>query len=107
MSEAALRYAVVVARPEELKLQDVAKALSAFRKVPLQDAARIARSCWGLPAENLGKDAAQKLSGHLKETGIESVVIPENLIEEAPAPAPVISLEFRPDGIQVNIKGGQ
>jgi len=107
MVEAPLRYAVLLARLEELKLPDIAKALSAFRKVPIQDAARNARNCWGLPAENLEKDEAQELSARLKENGVESLSLPQSLIEESPAPLPTTSLEFRPDAILVNLKSSQ
>lgn len=101
-----LDYAVLLARQDEPKLQEIAKVLSAIQKIPLQDAARLARTSWGILGEKLDKDTAADLAGRLKDASMESLVLPQGLIEELPPPALAASLEFLPSGVRANIKGG-
>lgn len=107
MTESPLRYAVLLARQEDLKQPEIAKALAVFQKIPLQDAARLARNAWGIQADNLTKEAADIFAMHLKQVGVESVVLPQGLIEDLPLAAPTKSLEFLLNGIQAHLNSIQ
>jgi hypothetical protein len=69
-------FAVLLARPEAKDPVALAKALAAARKTPLQDQMVIAKSCWGILAENVGEKEATALIQSLKQSGVESIICP-------------------------------
>ena len=54
----------------------LAKALAAFRKTPVQDQIVPARKGWGIIAEHIGSEEAQRLVEGLRQSGLESKVVP-------------------------------
>lgn len=104
MEEATFRYAVLAARPEDLKPSEIANAVSAARKIPFQDAARLARMAWGVIEEGMSKDEATDLAARLKAQGVEAVVLPSNLMEEVPQPLVANALNFLPGQLEAFVK---
>lgn len=84
MSSSEAKYAVVIAKVEDLQPSLMAKALAAFKGIPLYDAARIAKNCWGIVAEDLEEEPAKKLAAELKTAGLEGAVILNQFVGALP-----------------------
>lgn len=85
---------VLLSKPEDLQQEAVARALAQFRQIPLYDAARLAKNCWGIAAENLDQEQASKLIESLKVQGLGGLSIAGSDIFKLPAPEPIAKLEF-------------
>ena len=75
MSEGS-RFSVILTEPEQRQTMVVAKALAAIRKTPVQDQVTAAKNGWGVLAEYLSPEEAQKLVESLKRAGLESKAVP-------------------------------
>ena len=75
MSEATA-FAVILTRPEQREPMALARALAAIRKTPVQDQVMPAKNGWGIVAENVGAEEAQRLVESLSQAGLESKVVP-------------------------------
>jgi len=67
---------VILTRPDQREPMILAKALAAFRKTPVQDQIVPARKGWGIIAEHIGSEEAQRLVEGLRQSGLESKVVP-------------------------------
>lgn len=67
---------VILTRPDQREPMILAKALAAFRKTPVQDQIVPARKGWGIIAEHVGSEEAQRLVEGLRQSGLESKVVP-------------------------------
>lgn len=97
----AFKYSVLVARPEDFQPEAVARVLGALRELPWQDALPAAQRCWGIPAEELEKGAAQDLVARLALEKVRAVAIPGNLLEDLPEPVGLQRLDWAADGLRV------
>jgi hypothetical protein len=102
VSEEPLRYAVLLAKPEDFKALELARALAAMRKVPEQDMIPAAKRSWGIVEQDLSQEQAAELEGGLSKAGIASFSLPSKLIEELP---PVQAMKamasFKPERLVV------
>lgn len=106
MSEKVGRYAVLLAAPEDLQVAPLAKALAMFKKIPLQDAARLARNSWGFVGEYLSEEKARELASRLADFGIGSWVMAQASIPELAQAQAVSRLEVRLDALHFSDKAG-
>ena len=83
-------YAVVLADVRHFQLPAIAKALAVFKGIPLYDAARLAKNCWGIVGEDMEEGPAKKLTQELKAAGLEGVAVPMQSIIQLP-PAELIT----------------
>ncbi|OGS05779.1 MAG: hypothetical protein A3G41_03015 [Elusimicrobia bacterium RIFCSPLOWO2_12_FULL_59_9] len=101
------RFTVLLAEPEQLRLADIAKALSAFKNIPYQDAARAARSAWGIVAESLEESEARNLADCLTASGLKAMTLPRSAVEAIPAAFTAAKAEFGADGFRAISKSGE
>lgn len=107
MSEEPLRYAVLLAKPEEFKALELARALAAIRKVPEQDMIPAAKRCWGIVEQDLAQDQASAIEAALAKAGLMVFLIPNKLIEELPPVLPLRALTaFKPERLVVLAASG-
>lgn len=99
MSEREEGFAVVLSRPEALQPPAIANVLGAFRKMPFQDAIRIARNCWGVVLEGLARKEAEDLMGRLNDAGMQSFVTHPSLLAGFPELRPVKKASVGPEGL--------
>lgn len=88
MSEPKTGYSVLIEQPDGLQAPAIANVLSAWRKMPFQDAIRIAKNCWGVVMEGLEETPAQHLAGQLGAGGIKSFVMQSRNLAELPTLGP-------------------
>lgn len=91
--ETPLSYATLVEKPEQFGAGPVAQALAAWKRVPAADMIVPARRCWGIAAQGESKERAEDLASVLRRGGVESVVVPDNLLEELPPVSTIPALE--------------
>lgn len=107
MSDAPLRYAVLLQKLEQLDPPKVAEALSAHHKIPFQDAARQSRSSWGIVGDDMEEQGARNLAAKLQAAGLGGVVLPRNLLEEPPPPLETSQAELDNEAIRILPKSGE
>src|SRR5690242_6747835 len=100
MTPTAGTFTVVVAHASSLRSPGIAEALTAFRKIPFQDAAVMARHCWGVVAEHLTAEEAEQLKLLLTARNIEARVLPDASLPPLPATEPVRQFEFSDTGFR-------
>ncbi|MBI3554025.1 MAG: hypothetical protein HY077_16130 [Elusimicrobia bacterium] len=107
MSDAPLRYAVLLSKPEEFRPVEIARALAGVKKVPEQDLVPAARRCWGIVEDDLPEAGARELVAALEKAGLGAVAVPRGLIEE-PAPVSKVHLlaPFKPERLAVLAAAG-
>lgn len=106
MSEKVGRYAVLLAAPEGLQVAPLAKALAIFKKIPFQDAARLARNSRGFVGEHLSEEEARELVSRLTDFGIGGLVMAQASIRELAQAQTVSRLEVRLDALRLTDKAG-
>ncbi|MBI5209341.1 MAG: hypothetical protein HY927_05135 [Elusimicrobia bacterium] len=106
MAEAPLSFAVLLRGPELPEQARCAGAVAAFRQVPFCDAARLARSAWGIMGEDMEKGEAEGLAAALEEAGAPAVALPQGLLEPPPAPGQAVGMEFDALGLRLLDKAG-
>ncbi len=94
---------VLLAGPDHFKQAQITKALVAFRKAPLQDAARMARLCWGIVAEGLSDDEAKTLIARLADMQLEAVAVPA--LKALPEVKPIAAAKLG-DALSLRFKAG-
>ena len=95
MSDAELRYAVVLQEPAP-KTAALAQAMAAIKKQPLHDLMAPMRRAWGLLELDLDEAAARALAAALGERGVAALPLPASLVEELPPAEPARALEEKP-----------
>jgi hypothetical protein len=80
-------FSVILSHPEQRDPMGLAKALAAVRRTPLQDQINAAKRAWGILAESLTESDASRLSGVLREAGLETTVAPALAAIPAAQPA--------------------
>lgn len=106
MTEHAPSYDVLLKTPEDLRLPEIARALALFKKIPLQDAAPLARRCWGIVASDLGEPEARDLIARLEECGLGGLAVGRGSMRDLPPDQLVLRAEFSPETLQVFDKAG-
>lgn len=96
MADEALRYAVLLRKPEQLDFHALAEALARRRSVPVLDAMPEARSCWGIIGEGQDEPAAKDEAAALTTAGFEALALPQNLLADLPAAVHVARAELGP-----------
>lgn len=104
MSDA--RFAVILEKPEHLVLPAIGQILSWFRKVPLQDAQRDARYCWGILAEDLDRKSADDLVARLKEAGLGGLAVSKEALERPAKPQLLSKAHWEAEGLRVEFREG-
>ena len=94
-------WAVLLAGPEDLRPDVVAKALASFRGIPMADAAMAVRRGRGVVAERLGQAEAEDFARRLLADGIGAVAIPESTMADLPKAALLGRAVPGPDGLLV------
>lgn len=89
MTEEAVRYAVLLRKPEQLDFHALAAVLARRRGCPVLDAMHEARACWGILGEGQDEAAAKKEAAALTEAGFDALALPQSLLED---PAPAVSV---------------
>ena len=107
MSAPPLAYAALLSKPEYLQIPKMAAALARFKKIPVQDAAPMARGCWGVLEDGLAKEKAEELCARLAEAGLGGLAVPHNLLEEDIAALPISKIEFLEGKLRVFSKSGE
>lgn len=103
---AAESLAVVLADPAGLRLPDIGKAISEFRGIPLQDAAHQAKNCWGIVADSLSAEEAQKLGRALEKAGLKSCTVPSASLIKVPDPRIPSAILLMTEGLHLDFKSG-
>lgn len=107
MSALPLPYAALLLKPEYLQIPKMAAALARFKKIPLPDAAPMARACWGIVENGLDKEKAEELCARLAEAGLGGLAVPQNLLEEDIAALPLSKIEFLEGKLRAFLKSGE
>ncbi|MBI5240551.1 MAG: hypothetical protein HY926_08770 [Elusimicrobia bacterium] len=97
MGDEALRYAVLLSRPEQLDFHALAEALARLRSVPVLDAVHEARSCWGILGGHQEEAAARQEAAALAAAGFSTLALPENLVEDLPDAVMAARAELKPE----------
>lgn len=105
MADASLTYSVMLGRPADEPA--LAKALANAKKEPLLDAAQRARRCGGLIEQGLGEEAAKTLAAALEQNGAPALALPDGLIEELPAAAPLARAVVEDEGLRARLRGAE
>lgn len=107
MSEAPLKYAVLISEPGHLKPVEIAKVLAVFRRVPVQDVVPAARKSWGILEENLEDGTAREMADSLKAAGLGAIALPQGLMEDLPSAQAVSKMPFSTEGLFPELVPGQ
>ncbi|MCX5797771.1 MAG: hypothetical protein NTY77_19955 [Elusimicrobia bacterium] len=94
MADEAIRYVVLLRKPEQLDPHALAEALARHRGCPTLDAVPAARSCWGILGEGQDESAAKDEAAALTAAGFAALALPRNLLEDPAPPAPVVKGEL-------------
>jgi hypothetical protein len=96
-------HAVLLARPEQLQYDAVARFLAAYRGVPLFDARIAAKHSWGFLGEKLTEEEARRLADAASAQGLEAAVVPEAKAGPLPDPLPVHELRCSPEALAYTV----
>jgi hypothetical protein len=108
MPEQSPDYSVILDEEGALRPADIARALSAERKVPFQDVMQSVRKCWGIVEEKAPKAAAEAAAAALTRAGVKARAVPSGLVEDLPPPQPLARLESSPAGLfHASASGGE
>lgn len=107
MGDSPLLYAALLSKPEHLQIPKIAAALAKFKKIPVQDAALLARQCWGITGEGLEKEKAEQLCALLAQAGLGGLAVPLSLLEENLPAAPLSKIEFLEGKLRAFLKSGE
>lgn len=100
-------YAVLLSRPESPNPAAVARALSRFRKIPAQDAARDAWLSWGIVADGLDASRARELCSELEREGMGGMVLPAGSLAELPPARPAACAELSAASCRFEFRDGE
>lgn len=75
--------------------------------VPLDDAAKIARTSWGVLGENLPEDVAKSYAECARRSGMEAVVVPSEMAASIPPAAQIKKAQLSPEGISCETAGAR
>lgn len=84
MSDDELVHAVILARPEALDPAKIAAVFGPFKKIPFQDAVRLAKNCWGVVSREGSPMAAEGLRAALTAAGLPSLVVRSDSLLDLP-----------------------
>src|SRR5437016_9248269 len=89
-----LRYAVLIAPPEQLRALEIAKVLGVLRKVPFHDMVGAARRSWGIVEQNIEEQEARRIAEALSKSGVGAMAVPSALIEAPPSALMVSKIDI-------------
>jgi hypothetical protein len=99
--------AVLLSEPEQLDWVPLGKAIAAFKKIPLQDAALEAKKCWGIVSDNATPAEADGLVQALTQEGLRSFSAPASLLAGPRTPNVVKHINIEDQGLAVEAQPGQ
>jgi hypothetical protein len=102
-----MSFSVLLARPEHVLEPTLADAIAAVRKIPRVDAARAARSAYGIVGEGLDEPAAQALAGVLNERGLTALVRPDAALAALPPVMQAQAAALSGEGIVIKLADGR
>jgi len=91
------RFAVIRVDPESHDPMVLAKALATIRETPVHDQVLIAKSAWGIVANDLSQDEANALGKALRAMDIECAVGPTSALAELPPVEAAGTIDVLPD----------
>jgi hypothetical protein len=94
-------HAVLVRSPEKFLPTAVASVLAKRAKAPALDFVAPVRRAWGVIAESLPAEVAEKLAAELTSADQAALAAPTSLLESPPPPVLVVKAEFSGDGFDV------
>ncbi|NNN05691.1 MAG: hypothetical protein HKL90_07305 [Elusimicrobia bacterium] len=94
-------HAVLLRSPEKFSSPAVAAALARRAKAPALDFAASARRNWGVVAEALPAVEAEHLAAELTAGGLDSVAVPQSLLEAPTEAALLGKAELAGDGLDI------
>ncbi len=94
-------HAVLLRAPDKFSAPAVAAALARRAKAPALDFMVAARRNWGVVAEALPAVDAEKMAAELTAEGLDSVAVPQSLLETPEEPALLGKAELTGDGFDV------
>ncbi|MBI2070267.1 MAG: hypothetical protein HYT79_06650 [Elusimicrobia bacterium] len=100
-------YAVLLTDARHFQPPAIAKAIAAFKGIPLYDAARLAKKCRGIVGEDLEEEPAKKLAQELKTTGLEGLIVPMASLAQLPVAEPIAQIDPDSKGWRFLLKTGQ
>src|SRR3954470_7225720 len=100
------RFSVILTEDAATIATRVAEVLAAFRKVPLMDVARFARTCWGFASEHLERDQADALATAFAEKLIPARVIADKDVPDVPPLHRAKKIEVTAEGFKAKIPAG-
>lgn len=95
-----MSFSVLLSRPEHLQFDKISQILSADQGVPLFDARRLAKRCWGFLGERLEEPRARLLVTRATEAGLGTLLLEENEIASPPTPQNVHAAQCSADGLR-------
>ena len=84
----------------------VGSALQEVRRVPMADATRTARHCYGIVEENLPENQAQALEIRLRDLGVPVFIVPTSDLCAYPKPQVVHNADLKEDGLYAETSSG-
>jgi hypothetical protein len=94
MADRALRYVVLLRKPEQFDFPALAAALARRRGCPVLDAMREARACWGILGEGQDETAVKEEAAALTAAGFAALALPQNLLEDSTPAVSVVKGEL-------------
>lgn len=102
-----MSFSVLLSRPEHLQFDKISQVIAAHQSIPMLDARRLAKRCWGFLGENLDEPRARLLVTRATETGLGTLLLDDAEVPPYPSPENMRSGRCAEDGLHFTTGSSQ